>query len=307
MARKPAHFTTHTNEETHLRFKAVVEQLGMSVDSRDEKLHNIKIDGVRIGDRVSEMRKPGTSFYGQSYVEARAAAMLMVDLGRDQRVADVRRLEPPAPDIEVVFGDGTSVFIEQTMVMDDLAHRLSLAVDAANAAVWRAASADPALAAALDAGLLEIRLDRLTPAHLDLELPVDELTAEICAIARDSTEDVLLRRADPMTDQLLHRLGARISYRRNLKTGSAIQPPTDHGRPATLGPTLREQLRKKLRKASGYTAHCRPLWLLINIDNHFGIASFERIIRATVESEKPTSFDRTVVQQARYDTIIIDP
>ena len=168
MARKPAHFTQHTNEETHLRVKAALSQLGMSVDAREDKLNDITVDGVRIGDRLAEMRKPGTTFYGQTYIEARSAAMLMVNLCVEQLVLDVRRLDPPAPDIEVRFRDGTSIFVEQTMVMDDGARRLSMAVDNANAAVM--ATADSAVLTALDAGLLTIRLDRLTTAHLDLEV-----------------------------------------------------------------------------------------------------------------------------------------
>ena len=236
MARKPAHFTQHTNEETHLRIKAALSQLGMSVDAREDKLNDITVDGVRIGDRLAEMRKPGTTFYGQTYIEARSAAMLMVNLGLEQLVLDVRRLEPPAPDIEVRFRDGTSIFVEQTMVMDDGARRLSMAVDDVNAAVM--ATADSAVRTALDAGLLTIRLDRLTTAHLDLEIPAVDLAAEVCAIARTLVDDVSLMPADPAAHPLLHELAARIFYRRGLKTGSPIQPPMDHARAALVGPRL---------------------------------------------------------------------
>jgi hypothetical protein len=307
MARKPTHFTTHTNEEMHLRFKAAVEQLGMGVDNRESKLHDLTVDGVRLGDRLAEMRKPGTSFYGQSYVEARSAARLMVDLGWDQRVRDIRRLEPPAPDVEVVFDERASIYIEQTMVMDDAAHRLSTTVDSANAVVMRMAATDLVVGHALDAGLLTIRLDRLTPAHLELMIPADDLADEICALARTLRADVSLMRPDPMTQQLLHKLGAQIFYRLGLKTGSPIQPPMDHGRVGMLGPALRKQLRKKVEKAQLYAAKCRPLWLVLDIDHHFGIGSFERIARDAVASETPGCFERTVVQQVRYAPILIEP
>jgi hypothetical protein len=81
MARKAAHFTTHTAEEIGLRFKAAVESLRMRMSDREAKLHEISIDGVRAGDRKGELLKPDTSYYGQTFVEARSAAGLMVDLG----------------------------------------------------------------------------------------------------------------------------------------------------------------------------------------------------------------------------------
>jgi hypothetical protein len=160
MARKPAHFTAYTAEEVDLRFKATVESLGIRVSDRGAWLHNIPIDGVRSGDRQRELRKPGTSYYGQTFVEARSAAGLMVDLGLASLVLDVRRRDPPLPDVEVCLRDGSSIFIEQTMVMDPAAHRLSTIIEETNISVNRAAATDASLANVLNSGLFDIRLAR---------------------------------------------------------------------------------------------------------------------------------------------------
>lgn len=72
MARKPSHFTAQTNNEMQLRFKTAVTQLGQSVDAREDRLQGVRVDGVRLGDRLAEMRKPGSLFYAQSYIEARS-------------------------------------------------------------------------------------------------------------------------------------------------------------------------------------------------------------------------------------------
>jgi len=230
MARKAAYFTIHTAEEIDLRFKAAVETLGMRVSNRDAQLHEIPIDGVRSGDRKSELRKPGTSYYAQTFIEARSAAGLMVDLGLAPLVLDVQRREPPFPDVEVCLRDGSSIFIEQTMVMDPDAHRLSTVIDKTNISVSRAAAADDTLRNILNGGLFTIRLDRLTEEHLALMLPVSALTAEVCTFGRQLKGEISLRRPEPTEYPLLAELGARIFYRPGIRTGTVIQPPMDHGR-----------------------------------------------------------------------------
>jgi len=304
MARKPTHFTPYSNDESHLRFKAVVAQLGQGVDAREDRLAEVRIDGVRFGDRLPEMRKPGSMFYAQSYVEARSIGMLMVDLDLAERVRDIRRLEPPAPDIEVMLDDGQSIFVEQTMVMDEGARRLSVLVDDVNAAVR--ASDDAAVQRGLNAGLLTIRLDRLSAADLELEIAAADLTAEVCAIASALQDDVALLRPDPSTAPNLHQLDARVFYRTGLKTGSPIQPPMDHGRPGLVEPTLRARLRKKIEKAGHYAAICRPLWLVLDVDYHFGLATFNNVARTVIAEEAPECFDRIIVQQARTAPLIIE-
>jgi hypothetical protein len=304
MARKPSHFTEHSNEEMHLRFKAAVAQLGQGVDVRSDRLQEIRVDGQRLGDRLAEMRKPGSTYYAQSYVEAQSIGMLMVDLGLADRVRDIRRLEPPAPDVEVCLDDNSSIFVEQTMVMDDGARRISMLVDDVNAAVRT--SVDPDVRRGLDSGLLTIRLDRLSPADLELEIATDDLTAEVSAIASALRNDVSLLRPDPATAPILAELDARIFYRTGLKTGSPIQPPMDHGRPETVEPTLRVRLRKKMEKAGHYSAICRPLWLALDIDYHFGLATFNNVARAVIAEENPECFDRVIVQQARTAPLIIE-
>ena len=259
MTRKAAHFTTHTAEEIDLSFKAAVESLVMRVSELKAKLHEIPIDGVRSGVRKGELRKPDTSYYGQTFVEARSAAGLMVDLGLAPLVLDVRRREPPFPDVEVCLQDGNSIFIEQTIVMDPDAHRLSIVIEETNISVTQAAATDGALRDILDVGLFTIRLDHKTERHLTLTLPVRALSAEVCSVGRQLEGDVPWRRPKPKDYPLLAELSAHIFYRPVIRTGAVIQPPMDHGRLPVLPPTLREWLRSKLGKAGTYAAECRPL------------------------------------------------
>ncbi len=296
--------TEHTNEEVHLRFEAAVAQLGQSVDAREGQMHALLIDGVRFGDRLAELRRPGTMFYSQSYVEARSAAMLVVDLGMADCVRDLRRLKPPAPDIEVVLNNGASIFLEQTMVMDEDAHRLSVAVDRANALVRE--STDVAVGAALKAGLVTIRLDRLAPAYHSLTVSADELADEVSNLVKTFHGGERLIDPGPAYP-LLHQLGARAFYHLGLETASPLQPPMDHGRATVFESTIRERVRSKLEKAKGYSSQSHPLWLILDVDYHFGLVAFDAVAQSVLASERMTPFDRVVVQQARRPPLVIDP
>ena len=309
MARKPTHFTTYTAEEVHLRFKAAVESLGMRVSDRDAQIHELPIDGIRVGDRKSELRKPGTSYYGQTFVEARSTAGLMVDLGLAPLVADIKRHEPPLPDVEVCLRDGTSIFIEQTMVMDSDAHHFSTTIEETNILINRAAETDHTLERVLNGGIFTIRLDRLNDGHLTLALRADALAAEVCVLARQLHGPISLGRPERTTYPLLAQLNALYFYQLKSRTGSAFQPPADHGRLHMFTPALRERLRSKLGKVSTYPPACRPLWLVLDVDHHFpSIGSrLDAIARNVVKSEKPHGFDRIVVQQMRHAPIVIEP
>lgn len=163
------------------------------------------------------------------------------------------------PDVEVCLHDGNSIFIEQTIVMDPDAHRLSIAIEETNISVTQAAATDGGLRDILDVGLFTIRLDHKTERHLTLTLPVRALSAEVCSVGRQLEGDVSWRRPKPKDYPLLAELSARIFYRPVIRTGAVIQPPMDHGRLPVLPPTLREWLRSKLGKAGTYAAECRPL------------------------------------------------
>jgi len=307
MARKPAHFTNHTAEEVHLGFKAAVQSLGMPVSDRESQLQEIRLDGVRIGDRKGELRKPGTSYYGQTFVEARSAAGLMVDLGLASIVLDVRRREPPMPDIEVCLRDGGSIFIEQTMVMDPDAHRLSLVVEETNIRVAGNAAKDAALGYVLESGSFTIRLDRLAECHLLLDLPVDALVAEVCGLGRGLQANISLGCPDAVVYPLLSDLEARYFYRLGVPTGHVIHPPYDHGRLEMLPQLLLERLRAKVDNATAYPSTCRPLWLVLDVDHHFDVGPrLEAVARPLVRSEYASGFDRVVVQHLRRAPIVID-
>ncbi len=280
----------------------------MPVSDRETRMHDVQVDGVRIGERRSELRKPETSYYGQTFVEARSAAGLMVDLGLASIVADIRRREPPFPDVEVCLRDGNSIFIEQTMVMDPAAHRLSMAVEEINIRVNRTAEADIELGYIFNNGAFIIRLDRLTESHLALTLPIDALASEVCALARELGGPVFVQCPESARYPVLTTLDARFSYHPGSRTGAVIHPPMDHGRLHVLAPTLRERLRSKFDKVGTYPASCRPLWLVLDVDHHFPPTGsrLDAAARNIVLDENPHGFDRVIVQQMRHLPIIVE-
>jgi hypothetical protein len=52
-----------------------------------------------------------------------------------------------------------------------------------------------------------------------------------------------------------------------------------------------------LVKAANYPDACRSLWLLLNIDIHFGWHDFTSLAREIIESEGLIEYDRIVVEQ----------
>jgi|GEM_PF-5058334 len=133
----------------------------------------------------------------------------MLDLGLRDLVDDVRRQNPPMPDVEIALTDGTSIFIEQTAVMDQHSHLLTLAVEEANFCVAEAQQHDAALAHVLDTGAYIIRFDRLTDAMVGKPVAADTLAAEVCALGQTLSSSILLEKPDVARFPILHGLDAR--------------------------------------------------------------------------------------------------
>jgi hypothetical protein len=297
MARKPVHFTEHTAEEMREMFSSAIGALGMRTadPGRDNRIHAVLIDGVALGARKRELRKPGSVYYAQSYLEARATAGMLVDLEIADEVKNVVRGD--APDITVHFRDGTMVFVEQAMIMDSAATRFSLAVDDANILAEAAANSDARLRALFDSGLLTVHLD-LTDKDLELRFKPEVLAAEIIGVAHTIVAETALQAVDPERFPVLGRLGARMHYKPcSAQTARPIQLPAYHGRANMLEPALREVVKKKIEKANGYPPSCAPLWLLLDIDHHFDAHDTWRLIANRVVGDVLQSrFDRIVVQ-----------
>ncbi|MGH7750809.1 MAG: hypothetical protein ACREQ5_39470, partial [Candidatus Dormibacteria bacterium] len=268
MARKPT-LTQQTNADSHAAFKAAVATLGQKVDPSTERRHAVLVDGVALGERQSEMRKAGTSFYEQTFSEANAVAHLAVNLGLDREgVVDVLRRPTPRPDTELTVGGSTVAFVEQTMVMDQAAHRLTLEVETLNAALVHCE--DTAVRTAFDTGMLTVRLNEIPIEYYGTGLPVDDLAAEIYGFVLSLSEDTSAVKVDKARFPLLGEMRAFGSYRLPGKTYNPVSSLVDHGRANVLHDALVQQIRKKRVKAAGYPSACRPLWLLLDFELHFG-------------------------------------
>src|ERR1035438_6339898 len=69
MPRRPTP-TEFTNARSHNWFKSAASALGQAVDARTDRRHAVLVDGVPLGERQGEMRKPDTSFYEKTFTEA---------------------------------------------------------------------------------------------------------------------------------------------------------------------------------------------------------------------------------------------
>ena len=96
------------------------------------------------------------------------------------------------------------------------------------------------------------------------------------------------------------------SYRLPGKTYNPVSPLVDHGRANVLRDALVDQIRKKRAKAAGYPPASRPLWLLLDVDRHFGWRDDTNVARAVILQEGPVEFDRVIVQQTYAAALIVD-
>ncbi len=297
VARTPKHFTEHTGDEIREMFTSAVGAIGMRMTDveRDRRIDDVVIDGIPLGARKAELRKPGSAWYATSFVEARATAAMLVDLGLASEVQNIVRGD--APDITVLFRDGRKLFIEQAMVMDPAATRFSLAIDDANILADAATANDARLRAVFEGGMFVIRLDRLTDDDLDRTFTSQALAAEIVALSHTIDGDTPAHTVQAQQFPLLRALKAWVRYKPcNAQTARPIELPAFHGRRHMLERTLLERLQKKIQKAERYPATCTPLWLLLDVDLHFDArGGLEPIANRLIGT----------ITDARYETIVI--
>jgi hypothetical protein len=229
MARKPT-LTDQTNAASHELFKAAVARLGQRTDPGTDRRLAVLVDGVALGDRQNEMRRPGTAFYEQTFSEANAVAHLATKLGLDREgTVDVLRRLTPMPDAELTVNGTTVAFVEQTMVMDQQAHLLTLNVEALNTLIMSAE--DPALRAHLERGMLVVRLNEIQVDYYATGLPVEVLVEEVVRFAQSRQEDTPPMKIDRSAFPVLGSMRALGLFRVPGKTYSPVSPIVDHGRP----------------------------------------------------------------------------
>lgn len=307
MARKPQHYTEHTSSEIHELFESTITAAGMgrlAAPEREQHINAVVMDGVPFGDRKAEVRKPGSDYYATSYLEARSTASMLVDLGIAGDVVNVLRGD--APDVRVELRGGKWLYVEQAMVMDSAARRLSIIVEDANIATYEQSRHDEYLRRVFDGGIFMIKLSRFT--DLERRCTKQDFTDETLRLARTITSALALRKLDALEYPTLHAFGAGVLYRPcPTPTVWAIQSPLFHGRAAELEPALRDILTAKIAKAARYETNGNPLWLLLDIDMHFDVGPAAlRDAAAHVFSDLPQSrFERIVLQQVRYSPLVL--
>lgn len=310
MARQTRHLTEHTTGAIQKIFSGAVRAAGMSVPGKDREkaISALRMDGETLGSMPAELRKPESVFYSTSYLEARAVAGMLVDLGIDSAVADIVRRD--APDVEVRYSDGRRLFVEQAMVVDEAATRLSLKIDDANIAADGMANADLNLRSLFHSGLLNIRLDSsdLLISEMSRFISVNALADEVLTIARGFAGRVSLGKPNPEGAPILSRLGAKVFYTPcNAKTARPINLPTFHARLSELEPSLRRTFAKKKEKTRSYSPDCRPLWLLLDVDMHYNAGeSLPAIARRVLDEITPEPYDRVIIQHVPHAPMVFD-
>lgn len=262
----------------------------------------IPLDGVPLGQQPPEFRRPKSSHYATSYLEARAVVRMLVELDIHDGVADVRRGD--SPDVAVLYGDGRRVYVEQAMVLDDIALQFSLAVEDANAVLQDLVKGNPAASRAYDRGMLTVRLGTI---NVGARFETEPIAHEVVSILEVLAGRVDLMRADPKVQPLLAAMDARIFYRPGNVNGGGIDTPAFHARPGVFEPTFRRVLDSKIRKAASYEAALGPLWLLLSTDLHFGSPSLVQQSADRILSKANVApFSRVIVQMPGFQPLVVD-
>jgi hypothetical protein len=301
MARPPI-FAEHTNAHTLEVLTAESRILNKYLDPLAERRLAVWVDGVPLGERLNEIRYQGSSFFGQPFFEAVSVAHLAVslDLDRKGRV-DVRRLSEPQPDIELSLNRELIAFVEETMVMDQQAHKITLAVDKLNDRIDNCD--ELAVRTRLDTGTLTVRINHLPEHYYGSAFPVDAVFEEICRFVRALSGEISVL-IDTSEFALLGELKAGVRYLAHGKTSNPVSL-FEHGRAGVLLTVFAEQIRKKRKAAKNYPPASRPRWLLLDIDMHFERVDTEPLL-AIIARENPQEFDRVVVQQVRGKPLIVE-
>ncbi len=124
-----------------------------------------------------------------------------------------------------------------------------------------------------------------------------------CALR--STKGATTGKLDGSHLRLLGEMEAWFGYRVRGKTNTPVSL-IEHGRMGVLLTAFRQQIRKKRAKTAKYPSTWRPLWLLLDIEMHFGRSVDTRPLLEIIAQENPVEFDRIIVQQTRGKPLIIE-
>jgi hypothetical protein len=296
---------TMTVGEAHRAFGEAIAALGMRYADEDNQLamHQLVFEGTPFGQWRAQLRRPGTSFYEKTFLEAQAVARAIVEIGAHRDAMDVRRALPPAPDVTVHYVD-RCLYIEHGMVVDEAAMAAAIAVENANIAILDEAAKNPMLADVLNRGILLVRLR-----HVDVSVGVkaQDVADETITLAKSLDATVVGLEPDPALYPALAGHSAFVSYK-VCGTPSATVIETDTlDRWIEFEPALRRMLEKKLALVSHYDPACRPVWLVLSASHGFDVMPNVREITVCALNALGTGgFDRVVVQIPRHVPVVVD-
>ena len=306
MARRSKHTTKHTAGELQARFEEVIAHVGGSYDNTlARRVLAVPIDGMTLGDRCNEIRKPRSSFYSQTFFEAMAVVQMLVGLDMDESAMNVERRD--RPDIRVVFADRPALYVEHTNVAPYDGMPFARHLEEINHAVTERKQKDSAFRQLCGGGNLEIRL---SDPGVGKRSEPDQVAGEIANLVEAIADDVELLKPNPETQPTLARYQANVFYRMG-----RVSNPTpcqrdggwlDPGR-AWIGERLRTALCKKREKARQFDPSLRPLWLLITLDAERELFPpfVSELVHEAMDGLKIAPYDRVAVSYSGAAPIII--
>ncbi len=307
--RKPraVHQTSATIAETHQTFADFIASLGMSYADEHVELamQQLVFEGMPFGNRPAQLRRPDSKFYDKTYLEARAVARALVEIGVHTGVLSVRRSRAPQPDVTVEYADHV-LYVEHAMIVDESAIAVDVAIEDANFLLHDATTSDAQLAGVFDRGILTVRL---TTVDVAVGIDVRALAVETASVARSLAGDVSLFVPAPELYPTLTSNGARFFYK-TCPTPSVMPIQTDDtlDRLREFEPTLRRVLEQKIAAVERYDAECKPVWLLLSVGHGFELMPcLPETVEQVVAELGIGGFDRLGVQIPRRYILLFEP
>jgi len=266
-------------------------------------MQQLTFEGIPFGQRPALLRRDGSKFYEKSYLEASAVARALVAMNAHVGAINVRRAQPPQPDVVVDYGD-RQLFVEQAMILDAAAMEADVAIEDANFALRDAAAGDPQLRALFAGGVFTVRLQ-----SVDVAGGVDKraLANETLALAATISGDVSLLRPDAHAYPVLAASGALVFYRSCAAVTTAPIEAHDLDRWTEYEPALQRVLSQKHAAVAGYDPACRPIWLVLSVSSGFELMpNLVEVTKQVIGDLGSAGFDRVAVQLPRRAPLVVD-
>jgi len=281
--------------EVHDAFNELLDLFG-GTHNREytDRVRAVPIDGVPLGAKPGERRRPRSSFYSQSYLEALATARVLVQLGLDREVVNVIRRDPPMPDVEVRFRDHPPVYIEHTNVaeFDGLSfarHREEL-----NLALEDCRAENETFRKMWVRGSLTIKM---ADPGVGLRPEIAQTADEIVRFSSGLDQHVSLLKPSAALWPALAAYRVNAFYYPDQHPNSMVCQEDAMAielRPSWVGCRIADAVACKRKKK--YDASAKPVWLLVTVDAEYLLPDvFPALVKDGVKATEIAPFARVVV------------